>query len=1003
LAGGTTVNSITFNSFTGTYTLGTSTQTITLNNGITMNSGAGAATIISPITLGAAQSWTNNDDSLLTIGTGAVTNGGFLLTVGGTGNTTVSSVIGGLGGLTKTGAGLLTLSGANTFAGQLTVQNGTLSINTINNESADGTLGNSASSVILGNTGAQTGTLQYTGATASSTKKFTLATGGTGAFEVTTGATTLSLTGLIDGDGGLTKIGAGTLTLSNTNTYTGATTVNAGTLKLDFSAAGAPATNIISSSSALTLGGGTTLNGTTLNLTGKASTTNSQAFNGTTINPGVSAITLTANATANPLSLNLGAITRNVGSVLRITLPTGTRSATNGVLTTSGTAGQILLSNGVAYATIGNSDWAGMDATNTFLAPPTYTAATPTSLSGNASLNTMNGTTTLSSNTTITSLRAAMSRFYTVNINAGVTLTTGGILVGSGVDDGGIFNINGPGSLRGPAGQDLVFINHPVGITRVHPTTISAPIVDNVSATGFTYSGLGGAGSSATGEPLSLTGTNTYTGTTRILGGTFSIGNGGTTGSLDPSSQIVNNASLIINRSNDLTFSNSISGTGTLTKSGAGKLLLSGTNTYTGTTTINAGTLQLAKQVSLYNNATASWTAANISVKSGGTLAFNVGGTGEFTTGDFTTLLTNLAASSSATNGMNAGSSFGFDTTNASGGTFTIADVIANSTGTSGGARGLTKLGTGTLVLSNTNTYTGATNVSAGTLQLDGSTHASSTANIGTAGTLTGTGTINGNATLTGGGIINKSSGTIAGTLGVTGGNWNGNGTVTGLVTSSSGTFTIGNGANLTATSGVSATGGALVVNGTLTGTLDANSSTIVSGTGTVTGNATISGIHSPGNSPGIQSYGSNLSYTTGSSVTWELAADTLGVRGTDFDGIDVGGALDFAGSTTINLNFNLLGSTVDWADTFWDTSHTGVGGWLVYDVAGSLNNFGNLSLGSSTWLDSLSNPFSGTGGTFSLAQSGSDVVLNYTVIPEPNVAALIGGFGVLALLRRRR
>ena len=118
LASGTTVNSITFNSFTGTYTLGTAGQTITLDNGITMNSGAGAATITSPITLGAAQSWTNNDDSLLTIGTGAVTNGGFLPTVDGTGNTTVSSVIGGLGGLTKSGAGILTLSGVNTFAGQ---------------------------------------------------------------------------------------------------------------------------------------------------------------------------------------------------------------------------------------------------------------------------------------------------------------------------------------------------------------------------------------------------------------------------------------------------------------------------------------------------------------------------------------------------------------------------------------------------------------------------------------------------------------------------------------------------------------------------------------------------------------------------------------------------------------------------------------------------------------------------------------------------------------------
>ena len=136
LASGTTVNSLTFNSFTGTYTLGTSTQTITLNNGITMNSGAGAATLISPITLGAAQSWTNNDDSLLTIGTGAVTNGGFLLTVGGTGNTTVSSVIQGSGGLTKTGAGILTLSGANTFTGQTNVNVGTLKLG---NASALGT------------------------------------------------------------------------------------------------------------------------------------------------------------------------------------------------------------------------------------------------------------------------------------------------------------------------------------------------------------------------------------------------------------------------------------------------------------------------------------------------------------------------------------------------------------------------------------------------------------------------------------------------------------------------------------------------------------------------------------------------------------------------------------------------------------------------------------------------------------------------------------------------
>jgi hypothetical protein len=258
---------------------------------------------------------------------------------------------------------------------------------------------------------------------------------------------------------------------------------------------------------------------------------------------------------------------------------------------------------------------------------------------------------------------------------------------------------------------------------------------------------------------------------------------------------------------------------------------------------------------------------------------------------------------------------------------------------------------------------------------------------------------------LTGGGIINKSAGSIAGTLGVTGGNWNGLGTVTGAVTSSSGTFTIGNGANLTSTTGVSATGGAVVVNGTLTGTLSANSSTTVSGTGTITGNTTISGIHSPGNSPGIQTVSGNLGYTAGSSVTWELVADTLGVRGTDFDGINVGGALDFSGATTVNLVFNFAGSSVDWTDTFWDTSRTGTSGWLVYDVTGTTTNFANLSVTAANWLDGSGGLFntSNSGNAFSLFQDGNDIYLNYTAIPEPNFAALLGGLGTLVLLRRRR
>jgi len=149
--------------------------------------------------------------------------------------------------------------------------------------------------------------------------------------------------------------------------------------------------------------------------------------------------------------------------------------------------------------------------------------------------------------------------------------------------------------------------------------------------------------------------------------------------------------------------------------SGSGITTLSGTNTYTGVTTIS-GVLDFAKRVSLYNASTTQWTPANIIVNSGGTAAFNVGGTGEFTTADVTALLTNL--SSVNNNGLKAGSSIGFNTTNASDGTFTIADAIGNSTGTGGGAIGVTKLGTHTLVLSGANTYTGITLVTNGTVNV---------------------------------------------------------------------------------------------------------------------------------------------------------------------------------------------------------------------------------------------------------------------------------------------
>jgi len=135
LASPTSVNLMTFNTFTGTYTLGTAGQALTITGGINQTSTSAAVSIISPINLGADQTWTNRSASALTTGSGTnlITNNGYQLTIEGTGNTTFGVVSGanatlsGAGSLIKNGTGRFSVGGLNSsFTGPVTINGGIL-------------------------------------------------------------------------------------------------------------------------------------------------------------------------------------------------------------------------------------------------------------------------------------------------------------------------------------------------------------------------------------------------------------------------------------------------------------------------------------------------------------------------------------------------------------------------------------------------------------------------------------------------------------------------------------------------------------------------------------------------------------------------------------------------------------------------------------------------------------------------------------------------------------
>ncbi len=702
------------------------------------------------------------------------------------------------------GSGTWTLSNAaSTYTGATTVTAGTLAVSALANGGAASSIGASSSAetnLILGNA-----TLRYTGGSVTSDRAFTINGGTSATLDVSNVATSLALNGATGAasNGALTKTGAGTLILAGANTYTGATSISAGTLRVGGSL---DAGSLVSIANGANLSGGGTIGGGV------------STVSGAHIAPGASVGTLTVGSVSlvpgaildfefngspandQVIISNAAGLTINGGGFNLYAEGGTTTWTTNGTYTLldyntsfAGSAGNLTILNAQAgkYYSIADDNGA---ATAIKL-----TIADATQSEWQANPGDSQWTTGGNWNGGTPNAGGVVAKFGSIPTSATAVSVNGAKTVG-----GVVFDNTNSYTVSGGAG-DTITLDNGVASASIAVTngthTLAAPLAltGNLSATAasgtaLTISGnISGAskGVIVTGlGTVTLSGNNTY-GLTTITNATLQIGAGGTRGNLGSGDVTMSGgATLAFNRSDDITVANNLLGTNTtLTKLGAGKLTLTGTNSagggVTGTVRINSGTLQLGSAGALPSgiNLTTSGgtldlngfatTAISLAGASGtitdnsgvaGTTTFTLNQTGPTTYGgDLTngatrslnfvlgsgtlTLTGNLSASATS---IASGAGLIFDRA-------TDATVLTNISGA--GAQ-VTKLGAGTLTLSGTNTFAtgagGGLNLNAGTVKLAGPAALATGVALGFNG---GTLELNGNDVTSG--FLTGASGTI--------------------------------------------------------------------------------------------------------------------------------------------------------------------------------------------------------------------------------------------------
>jgi fibronectin-binding autotransporter adhesin len=385
---------------------------------------------------------------------------------------------------------------------------------------------------------------------------------------------------------------------------------------------------------------------------------------------------------------------------------------------------------------------------------------------------------------------------------------------------GGTLNLGAGGiASGGVATYSVTLGNATVGATAPWSTSFPSPItmtLNNSTTATFNTAGgnitianpIGGGGglTASGGGTLLLDAANTYTGGTHVTGGTLQLGDGvANVGSLTSNISASGGAVVLfaVPSSNTVTYSNAMSGAGSLAITGPGTLIINGTNnSFSGGTTISAGTLQLGDGMS--NNGNLSSAVTNNAVLAFNnpqpqTFAASIGGSGPvFVNGPGSLALAGnntfsggVTLAPNTTLYVNSNTALGSGTLTISGGVIdsTTAGValgnvpqVWNSDFTFGGTNNL-NLGTGAVLLGSSRTVT----LNAGVLTVNGpisdggAGYSLSTAGTGTLA-LGGTSTFSGgafvnsgalavNGALTGiGGVTVQSGGTLAGSGLVSGG-----------------------------------------------------------------------------------------------------------------------------------------------------------------------------------------------------------------------------------------